>query len=636
MVVAPITLADDDVAGVVVTPTALEIEEGSSSTYTAVLRSQPSGNVTFGMIALLAGTNVSVEPLSLTFTTLNWSGPQTVTVTTTPDEDRTDDVVTLTHTVRGGGYGGVSVDDVVVTILETARLPLTLSVSPYVIREDGGVSTVTVSSTGGVTSESDETIELSFTGTATRGVDYLVGSETLVLSTGQTSVTTTVTGVFDTESEVSEAVVVRASRDGRAVGSQVITLTDSLPPVVTLALTPTSVSEYGGVSSVTASLSHATSQAVTLTVSAAPVSPAVAGDFELSPNRVLTIPPGSTESMGGVTVTAVKDGINGPDKTVTVSATVTEGTGVAAPDPVTLTIRDFDPIGRVVFVLSPRSVSENGGVSTLTATLDPPAFSFVSFEVGPAESDDFTLSRPRRLRIPRGETTSSTSVTITAVDNDVYGPDKTVKVGYRFFTGDWARPPRDATLTIEEDDRPPTVTLVLSPPRVGEVEGVSTVTATLSHPMTSQVRLEVSAEAVPPAFSGHFELSENRVLTIREGQTESEGTVTITSLNDPFDDPEKEVTVSATVLEGGVSAPASQTLTIEGENGGVSTVTATLSGASSEAVTVTVSATAVSPGVSGDFTQSSTALTIAAGSTTSTGTVTLTAVDNVFDAPTRR
>ena len=40
------------------------------------------------------------------------------------------------------------------------------------------------------------------------------------------------------------------------------------------------------------------------------------------------------------------------------------------------------------------------------------------------------------------------------------------------------------------------------------------------------------------------------------------------------------------------------------ENGGRSTVTASLSGTSSEAVTVAVSASAVSPAVAGDFTQS--------------------------------
>ena len=64
------------------------------------------------------------------------------------------------------------------------------------------------------------------------------------------------------------------------------------------------------------------------------------------------------------------------------------------------------------------------------------------------------------------------------------------------------------------------------------------------------------------------------------------------------------------------------------ENRGVSTITATLDRASSEETTVTVSASADSPAVSADYTLTTNKeLTIAAGATTSSGTVTLTAVD---------
>ena len=666
VVVAPITLGDDDIAGVVLTPTALDIEEGGTATYTAVLESQPAGNVTFGMTAVLKGEDVSVAPVVLTFTTANWSAPQTVTVTTTSDEDRNDEVVTLTHTVRGGGYDGVPVDDVVVTILETARLPLTLGVSPYVIDEEGGVSTVTVSSIGAVTSESDETIALSFTGTATRGVDYLVGSETLVLAAGETSVATTVTGVYDAESEGSESIVVRASRDGRAVGAQVITLTDAVPPVVTLVLSPASVSERGGVSTVSATLSHATGADMTVALAAAAVSPAVAADFELSANRVLTIEAGSTESTTA-TLTALYDRIKGPDKEVTVSGTVTGGRGAADPAPVTLTIRDFGPKGRVRFVLSPSSVSENGGVSTLTATLDPPAARAVvmwGVRVTPqdyATSDDFELVGDR-LRIRPGETTSHTSVTITAVDNDVdEAPDKTFLVGTQSFSGQYALGPRLVTLTIEDDDPTPTVGLVLSPSTIYEspVDGnVSTVTATLSRPSNRNVRVTLAAEAVPPAVSGDFELdAEVTLRRIFRGETTSRRGFTITAVDDDVHSADKEVTVSATVSGGnGVSAPAPQTLTIEetdrlpvlrmelsrssiDENGGVSEVDVRLvlegvdATVSSEAIEATVSVTPVSPAVSADFALSGNrVLTIPARQGLGTGTVTITAVDNDVDA----
>ena len=69
------------------------------------------------------------------------------------------------------------------------------------------------------------------------------------------------------------------------------------------------------------------------------------------------------------------------------------------------------------------------------------------------------------------------------------------------------------------------------------------------------------------------------------------------------------------------------------ENGGVSTVTASLNGLSSADVVVTVSATAVDPAVANDCRLSGNReLTITAGQTESTGTVTVTAVNNDVDA----
>ena len=70
------------------------------------------------------------------------------------------------------------------------------------------------------------------------------------------------------------------------------------------------------------------------------------------------------------------------------------------------------------------------------------------------------------------------------------------------------------------------------------------------------------------------------------------------------------------------------------ENGGVSTVTATMVPSTSPApaeLTVTVTTEAVPPAVAADFELSGTTLTIASGATTSTGTVTITAVNNDVD-----
>ena len=74
----------------------LAVTEGSIATYTVVLDSEPTGTVT---IALSSNdtTVAMVSPASLSFTTSNWSQPQTVTVAGTEDNDTEDEVTTISH-----------------------------------------------------------------------------------------------------------------------------------------------------------------------------------------------------------------------------------------------------------------------------------------------------------------------------------------------------------------------------------------------------------------------------------------------------------------------------------------------------------------------------------------------------------
>ena len=90
------------------------------------------------------------------------------------------------------------------------------------------------------------------------------------------------------------------------------------PPVVTLALTSGSIGENGGVSMVTASLDHASSEVTTVAVSVQALGEAEAGGFSLS-GGTLTIAAGATASSGTVTVTAVNNDVDAPNKEVRVS-----------------------------------------------------------------------------------------------------------------------------------------------------------------------------------------------------------------------------------------------------------------------------------------------------------------------------
>ena len=511
-------------------------------------------------------------------------------------------------------------------------------------------------------------------GTATSGTDYTaITGGTLTFTAAATSTTFDVTVTGDALDERNETVRIALSNpSGAVLGSAstgVGTITDDDPtPTLALALSdpdpgnPDTINESGtgNATTVTASLSGGTSgEAITVTVTATGAT-AAAGDFSLSSDKTLTIAAGATTSSGTVTVTAVDDATDEPAETATVGGTVAGGHGlVAAPSGVTLTIADDDARPRSALALSPASISESGGMATVTATLSNPSAAAVTVTVSaapvaPAGAGDFALSSTTTLTIAASATSSTGTVTVTAVGNADDAPDKSVTVSGLASgpLGLGAADPPDATLTIRDDDGTPTVSLVLSSSSVLEDGGVATVTAELNGGTSSEaVTVTVDAAAGPGAVAADFSLSTAKTLTIAAGATTSTGAVTITANDNAVDSPDKSVTVSGTATGGnGIAAPASLTLTLTddeatpttrlalssasiAEAGGVSTVTATLSGVSSATTTITVSA---SPGAGTDFTLTGTTLTIAAGSTTSAGTVTVTAVPDTTDSADKR
>ena len=150
------------------------------------------------------------------------------------------------------------------------------------------------------------------------------------------------------------AVAGRASQAAARTATTTVTVTET--PTVTLALSDASISENGAASTVTATVSPASATAFTVTVSAAAVSPAVAADFNLSTNKILSFATNATTSTGTVTITSVNNDVDAADKTVTVSGAVT-ASGVTAPPAVTLTIEDDDAAPTVANPIPDRSAT---------------------------------------------------------------------------------------------------------------------------------------------------------------------------------------------------------------------------------------------------------------------------------------
>ena len=489
------------------------------------------------------------------------------------------------------------------------------------------------------------------TGSATSGTDYTaLTAGTLTIAADVLSDTLAVAVMGDGMDEPDETVEITlhsptnatfAAGAGALIGTGTITDDDSA--VATLVLSPASISENGGVATVTAILSSAVSAEVTITVSAA-------GDFTLSSPATLTIAVGQTTSTGVVTITANDNMVSAATQLVTVSGAANT---VADPVDVTLMITD-DDTPQVTLALSSASISENGGVSTVTATLSRAVSEAATTITVSAMGDDFTLSTPATLTIAANGTTSTGLVTITARDNTLDAENKRVTVSGTVTGGKNATAPPAVTLTITDDDAPPT--LSIDPPRAAAEGDLGSAPlqfrVRLSAPSERQITVAYADAGTGSATSGEdYTALAAGTLTFAPGTTSQTFSVSVTG--DRLDEPDETVVITLTSPTNATFAGGAQDLDVTGtitdddpavatlvlspasisENGGIATVSATLSTPESAETTITVSVTEVAPAVDGDFSVSSAkTLTIAANGTTSTGVVTITAVNNAVNA----
>ena len=504
------------------------------------------------------------------------------------------------------------------------------------------------------------------TGTATAGEDYTALADgTLTFAPGTTSQTLAVSIIGDETDEPHETVVITLSTPTNATftgGVQTLngagTITDDDPALATLVLSSASILEAGGIATVTATLSNPENTAVTITIEATAVTPAVRGDFSLSTLATLTIAADSLTSTGLVTITALDNTLDGLDKSVTVSGMVTEGNNATAPRAVTLTITDDDD-PPTLSIESPRLDEGNTGSAPLQFRVMLSAASekqiTVAYAMGTGTAtagEDYTALADGTLTFAPGTTSLTLAVSITGDETDE--PDETVIITLRdptnaTFTGDATTLTGTGTIT---DDDPAVATLVLSSEAISENNGITTVTATLSSTEDAAVTITISATPEGHAVMGDFTLSPAKTLTIAADSLTSTGLVTITANDNDVRAATKSVTISGTADDTPdvVAPPDAVTLMIIddespqvtlvlspaaiSENNGITTVTATLSSTEDAAVTITISATPEGHAVRDDFTLSAeTTLTIAADSLTSTGLVTITARDNPEDAP---
>ena len=123
-------------------------EDGGTATYTLVLDSQPTADVT--VTPTSSDTSAATVSAPLVFTPGNWNVAQSVTVTGVDDDiDNAGDArsATISHGVAGGGYDGVVAETVAVTVGDDDSAGVTVSVAAVRVMEVAAMG-VTAASDG--------------------------------------------------------------------------------------------------------------------------------------------------------------------------------------------------------------------------------------------------------------------------------------------------------------------------------------------------------------------------------------------------------------------------------------------------------------------------------------------------------
>ena len=644
---ATITITDDDTAGVRVSETALSVDEGRSATYTVRLNTQPTGQVTMAITGH-AGTDLTVSPDSLTFTSSTWSAVQTVRVTAAGDDDGVADaVVTLVHDASGGGYGSVAAVNLPVTIVEDDEPGLVVSRTALTVRE-GETGTWTVA----LATEPAATVTVAVT-SASAEVTVSPSPLSFTAADWDTAQTVTVTAEHDSDAATDPAVPVTHDASGGDYGAVAdvtvpvtVTEDDTVSRSIALSLVPTAVPEGGGAASlvVTGMLnSAARADAVEVSLSVQAGTATATEDYTAG-TATLTIEAGELSGTATLTLTPVPDTADEPDETVTVRATTTSGLALS-PSTLTVTIEDDDD--EPALALSPLTptVGEDGGSVSFTATLGAVSGRRVTVRYATADGSavsgsDYTAASGT-LTFAAGDTAKTFTVGVRQDSLDEDAEDFTVTLSDPVNATMGAG---TATVTITDDDAEPALALSPTAPSVEENAGSVSFTVRLDAASGREVTVDyATADGSAVSGTGNDYTAANGTLTFAAGDTTE--TFTVAILEDPRIEGSEDFTVRLTNPGNATLGASEATVTITdndaasftlavsetaiAENAGTSTVTVGTGGvafATNQEITLAFTGTATE---GTDYTVSSKTLTLTAGQ--SAVETTITAVDDRVD-----
>ena len=483
----PVAVTDDDTADVALSKTDLTVTEGDAagSSYTVKLVTEPTGSVSVAITGH-AGTDLTLDKTSLTFTVDNWDTAQTVTVKAGEDDDASNDIATLTHTASGGDYASVS-NTLPVTVTDDDEVDIVLSETGLTVTEGDAAGT---SYTVKLATQPSGSVSVAITGHAGTDLTLDKTSLTFTVDNWATAQTVTVEAGEDDDGAADTATLTHT-----ASGGDYASITADLPVTVTdddaadVTIEPTALSVVAGRSNeYTVALATEPTGEVTVTVSGH-----ASTDVTLD-KTTLTFTVDNWDVAQTVTVTAAEDDDGVTDAVVRLTHTVSGGGygSTTVPD-VEVSITENDSAGVVISKDSLTVGEGDAAGSSYTVRLATRPSASVSVSITGHAGTDLTLDKTT-LTFTVGNWDTAQTVTVKAGEDDD-ASNETATLTHTASGGDYALVSNTLPVTLTDDD---TATIVLSETDLTVTEGYSagsSYTVKLATQPSGEVTVTVSGQA---------------------------------------------------------------------------------------------------------------------------------------------
>lgn len=552
---ATLTVTDDEVAALTLAIAPSEFSEsgGATAATGTVTRNSPTdvelavtlSSTNTSAVTVPAGTTIPIGSATVSFpiTAVNdvWlDGFQAATIT-----------AAATNFVPAASVVTVADDDVPALSLLLVQSTL----------NEGALVPVTVSLN--LIAPTDVTVALS-----NSHPDVLKAPSSVVIRAGTSTTTFNVEVPDDANANGNQAISLGATAAGFAAATGTFSVSDNDSPQLTLTTSQPSMSEKGGVLTITASHNLRPQEPVVLSLTGNDVT-------EATMPPTIVIPAGSSSAT--FTVAAVDDQILDGAQAVTITANLGALTAAAS-----FLVTDNE-VPSLSLTIAPSRLTERGAGARATVTRNTPAASPLVVQL--TSSNASALVMPARVTIPVGR--ASVSFSVTALDNALV--DGTRLVTVRAAAG--GLKPAASVVQLLDNDLP-TLTLTVLPATFNEGGGLRAARAKVTRNSPTRAALTVSplsnnanaarvpARVVIPAGKQSVEFFLSAVEnTIADGSHPATITVRAAAHREAF--------VKATVADNDVAA---LTLTLSAnrvnEKGGRITGTLSHNGSTKKAVIV--------------------------------------------------